>query len=319
MSDDFNAPALPALPLSPVKYRRQFLLPVVRNLSVDTSPIDTETSGLGQLTKPCCDHSDSESQNCHCDPNENASVTSAPYFRVKSILDRVLTLVLMTLALPLMAFVGLAILVLDGRPVFYRQTRVGRNGRHYQILKFRTMCPNAEKSTGAVWSCESDPRVTALGHWLRRLHLDELPQFFNVLKGDMNLIGPRPERPEFVSELMKDVPQYHERLRVRPGITGPAQLKLGYDQSVAGVRRKVILDLDYIQRSNPILDASILLATIPYVASNLVQRKQAFPTTQEIQVVAQVNLHAESERVDRAARFDIHSRVQPNLTADLVS
>jgi len=132
----------------------------------------------------------------------------ARYFEVKFAVDRVITAVLMVVALPLMLLIGLTILILDGRPVFYRQTRVGRNRRTFRIWKFRTMCRNAESDTGAVWSGAADPRVTVLGHWLRCSHLDELPQFFNVLIGDMNLIGPRPERPEIVRDLALELPNY---------------------------------------------------------------------------------------------------------------
>jgi lipopolysaccharide/colanic/teichoic acid biosynthesis glycosyltransferase len=115
----------------------------------------------------------------------------AAYFNYKPWIDRVITAMLMILALPVMVVVGLAILVRDGRPILYCQTRVGKAGRLFRIWKFRTMQRDAESQTGAVWSCVSDPRVTRLGWWLRSSHLDELPQLFNVLTGDMNLIGPR--------------------------------------------------------------------------------------------------------------------------------
>ena len=198
---------------------------------------------------------------------------------VKSAVDRMITAILMVVALPLMLLVGLAILILDGRPIFYRQTRVGKNGRAFRIWKFRTMCRNAENATGAVWSSATDPRVTPLGRWLRCSHLDELPQFFNVLAGDMNLIGPRPERPEFVRELARKLPCYRERLKVRPGITGLAQLHLGYDQSLADVQRKVMLDLEYIRTMSAIQDAKILATTIPHIARQLISKWRADPKT----------------------------------------
>ena len=137
-----------------------------------------------------------------------AAPRCARYFAVKPAVDCAVTALLMIVALPVMALIGLAILVCDGRPVLYRQTRVGRHGRVFRIWKFRTMCRDAESSTGAVWSSDTDPRVTTLGRWLRCSHLDELPQFFNVLVGDMHLIGPRPERPEFVRELLAELPCY---------------------------------------------------------------------------------------------------------------
>jgi len=201
------------------------------------------------------------------------------YFVVKSAVDRAITAVLMIVALPLMLLIALAILLLDGRPIFYRQKRVGKNGRVFRIWKFRTMCLNAESETGAVWSSASDARVTALGRWLRCSHLDELPQFFNVLVGHMNLIGPRPERPEFVRELVRELPSYRERLTVRPGITGLAQLRLGYDQSVADVGSKLVLDVEYIRTAKLITDIKILLVTIPYIAMNLLRKWKDDPKT----------------------------------------
>jgi lipopolysaccharide/colanic/teichoic acid biosynthesis glycosyltransferase len=214
---------------------------------------------------------------CHtapdaADPAPPAPSRCARYFAVKSVVDPVLTALLMLVALPLMAVVSLAIILCDGRPVFYRQTRVGKNGRVFRIWKFRTMCRHAESVTGAVWSSDCDPRVTALGRWLRCSHLDELPQFFNVLAGDMNLIGPRPERPEFVRELLAELPRYADRLGVRPGITGLAQLRFGYDQSLADVRRKTLLDSRYVRTASLLLDMQILLFTIPYVARQVCRR-----------------------------------------------
>ncbi len=200
------------------------------------------------------------------------AIECSKYFSMKSIIDRTFTAILMTIALPLMLLVGLLILLYEGRPVFYRQTRVGKNGRKFQILKFRTMCKDAERATGVVWSSASDPRVTALGRWLRCSHLDELPQFLNVLAGDMNLIGPRPERPEFVYEFERELPQYAARHKVRPGITGLAQLELGYDQSVAWVQNKTLLDLEYIKTASFFRDVKILLATLPYIAKELLFR-----------------------------------------------
>ncbi len=199
------------------------------------------------------------------------------YFAVKFAVDRMITAGLMVVALPIMLVVSLAILVLEGRPVFYRQTRVGKNGHPFRIWKFRTMCHYAEQATGAVWSHSSDPRVTPIGRWLRVSHLDELPQFLNVLVGDMNLIGPRPERPEFVRELAVELPYYLDRLNVRPGITGLAQLNLEYDQSIDDVQSKVLLDLEYIRTTNFRRDAMILLATIPYIARKLFKKLIADP------------------------------------------
>ncbi len=194
------------------------------------------------------------------------------YFTLKPIIDFAITGLLMVVAVPLMTAVGFAVLIFDGRPIFYRQIRLGKGGREFRIWKFRTMCHHAEGKTGAVWSNTSDPRVTPLGRWLRCSHLDELPQLVNVLVGEMSLIGPRPERPEFVHELSQELPFYRARLSVHPGITGLAQLHLGYDQSVADVQKKVLLDLKYIQTATFRQDAMILLRTIPYIVGKLVDK-----------------------------------------------
>lgn len=196
---------------------------------------------------------------------------ASPYFRVKPWVDRMITCVLLIPATPLMLVTAAAILVFDGKPVFYRQTRVGKRGRRFQILKFRSMSRDAERATGPVWSNDQDRRITPLGRWLRRSHLDELPQLINVVRGEMNLIGPRPERPEFVEQLAEQIPRYHGRLAVRPGITGLAQLRLGYDRSLADVARKVEIDLAYIESASPASDGKLLLDTVPYLLSKIVR------------------------------------------------
>ncbi len=213
---------------------------------------------------------------------ERTSVDVAPYFNYKPWVDRAITATLMVVALPVMAIVGLAILAKDGRPVFYRQTRVGKNGRLFRIWKFRTMQRDAESRTGAVWSCASDPRVTQLGQWLRSSHLDELPQFFNVLAGDMNLIGPRPERPEFVSELARELPFYLERIKVAPGITGLAQIRNGYDHSVADVRNKVLIDLEYLRSTSFCADMKLLAQTCLYIVDHLRENRSIGNPNQHI-------------------------------------
>ena len=147
-------------------------------------------------------------------------------------------------------------------PAVYRQTRVGRHGRTFTMYKFRSMRQDAEAGTGAVWAQSGDPRVTPVGRVMRRLHLDEIPQLVNVLKGDMALIGPRPERPEFTHVLALKLPGYMQRHRVRPGITGLAQLNLPPDSDLESVRRKLVLDLDYIDRSGLGIDLRIACATI---------------------------------------------------------
>jgi lipopolysaccharide/colanic/teichoic acid biosynthesis glycosyltransferase len=146
-------------------------------------------------------------------------------------------------------------------PVFYLQERVGKGGRVFKIVKFRTMTADAESESGPVWATRDDPRETRFGRFLRRGHLDELPQFWNVLKGDMSLIGPRPERPFFVEQFKRDIPDYTERLLVRPGITGWAQVNHDYDRTLDDVRRKVAYDRDYIRQMGWGIDFRIMIAT----------------------------------------------------------
>lgn len=150
-------------------------------------------------------------------------------------------------------------------PVFFRQTRVGRRGRLFEIFKLRTMVFDAEKQTGPVWAKENDPRVTSFGKFLRRSHIDEIPQLVNVLKGEMSIIGPRPERPEFVSNLSREIFDYQKRLKVSPGITGLAQVRHTYDATLRDVRKKVKLDLLYIKRMCFLTDFRIMLSTVAVV------------------------------------------------------
>ena len=145
-------------------------------------------------------------------------------------------------------------------PAIYRQTRVGKSGKPFELLKLRSMIQDAEKD-GPKWAASGDRRATPIGRFLRRFHLDELPQLFNVLKGEMALVGPRPERPEFVKELRQRIPEYMGRLRVLPGITGLAQLNLPPDTDLESVRRKLVLDLEYIDKASVLLDVSIILCT----------------------------------------------------------
>jgi exopolysaccharide biosynthesis polyprenyl glycosylphosphotransferase len=151
-------------------------------------------------------------------------------------------------------------------PLLYRQRRVGKSGKIFHIIKFRSMIDDAEKLTGAVWASKADSRVTTLGRFLRRSRLDELPQFWNILKGEMSLIGPRPERPEFVERLSKEIPYYRIRHAVRPGITGWAQVRYPYGASVEDSVRKLQYDLYYIKHQGPYIDSLILLHTLRVIA-----------------------------------------------------
>jgi len=150
-------------------------------------------------------------------------------------------------------------------PVLFRQVRVGKNGELFELYKLRTMIVDAEDQTGPVWAKEDDPRITPFGKFLRKSRIDEIPQLVNVLKGQMSLIGPRPERPEFVSKLCDEICDYQKRLKVRPGITGLAQIKQSYDATIKDVRKKVKLDLLYIKRMCFLTDLRILLGTVSVV------------------------------------------------------
>jgi lipopolysaccharide/colanic/teichoic acid biosynthesis glycosyltransferase len=196
--------------------------------------------------------------------------------RARVCLDFTLALVLMVLAAPVLVLVALVVKLTSRGPVIYSQTRTGKGGRPYTIYKIRTMAHHCESTTGACWSSPGDPRITLVGSFLRRTHLDELPQLWNVLRGDMSLVGPRPERPEFVTKLEKVVPGYRRRLEVRPGVTGLAQIQLQADIDVDSVRRKLVYDIYYIDRRSLWLDLRIILSTackvfaIPFALSRSV-------------------------------------------------
>lgn len=162
---------------------------------------------------------------------------------------------------PVLALIALAIKLDSRGPILYNQQRVGLFGDLFPMIKFRTMRMDAE-ANGPVWAAgDEDPRMTRIGCFLRRTHLDELPQLFNVLKGDMSLVGPRPERPCFVQELGRQIARYDQRLFIQPGMTGLAQVHYRYDQSIADVKRKLRFDLLYVKRMCLMLDARILAWT----------------------------------------------------------
>ncbi len=186
------------------------------------------------------------------------------YLPCKRVVEFMVALVLLVLGAPWIWLFALVVKLTSRGPAFYTQSRMGRHGRPFVIYKIRTMIHECESLTGPRWSIPGDPRITWMGSFLRRSHLDELPQLLNVLRGDMSLIGPRPERPEFMPELVRAYPNYGDRLAVRPGVTGLAQIQLPADQDLAGVRRKLVYDLYYIQHLSPWLDLRILLCTLPY-------------------------------------------------------
>ncbi|MFW6108436.1 MAG: sugar transferase [bacterium] len=183
------------------------------------------------------------------------------YAEFKRAIDILFALPGLIVALPVIAILAVLVKLTSKGPAFYLQERVGKNGHVFKIVKLRTMVADAESRTGPVWASADDPRETPLGRLLRRTHLDELPQLWNVLKGDMSLIGPRPERPVFVEQFKQQIPGYTDRLAVRPGITGWAQIRHVYDQSVEDVREKVRYDREYIQRMGWGIDLRIMWAT----------------------------------------------------------
>jgi sugar transferase (PEP-CTERM system associated) len=184
---------------------------------------------------------------------------------LKRISDVLMALVLLVLLAPLLAAVAIAIKLDSQGPVLFSQERLGRGRRAYKIYKFRSMVENAEKDSGPVWAKEGDSRVTRVGRIMRKLRIDELPQFWNVLKGEMSFVGPRPEREVFIKELEKQIPYYGARLSVKPGITGWAQINYPYGASVEDAVEKLNYDLFYIKNMSFFMDLLIILRTIKIV------------------------------------------------------
>ena len=183
------------------------------------------------------------------------------YVACKPGLEFAAALVLFFLAAPLILLSALLVRLTSAGPVLYAHTRVGKNGRLFTLYKIRTMIHDCEKASGVRWSRPGDPRITPVGAFLRKTHLDELPQLWNVLRGDMSLVGPRPERPEFTARLGRAITYYSDRLAVRPGVTGLAQVQLPADTDLDSVRRKLAYDLYYIRTLNGWLDFRLIACT----------------------------------------------------------
>ncbi|PHS14115.1 MAG: hypothetical protein COA78_06135 [Blastopirellula sp.] len=194
--------------------------------------------------------------------NYKPNQKSFKYLKCRFAFDRLAAFILIIVLGPLLLLLGMIVQITSQGPAIYTQTRLGQYGRKFRIFKFRSMSVNAEKSTGAIWAKLKDPRVTIIGRFLRRSHLDELPQLFNVVMGDMTLIGPRPERPEIATTLDNLIESYNDRLLVRPGMTGLAQVSLPADTDLSGVRRKTIMDREYIENAKLFLDIHILFCTL---------------------------------------------------------
>ena len=180
---------------------------------------------------------------------------------LQSLYSMTIAFVAALVTLPIMALVAMAVKLSSSGPALYRQRRVGKNDVPFMLYKFRSMYTDAEAESGAVWAKKDDPRITPVGRWLRRLRLDELPQLFNVLKGDMSVVGPRPERPEFVAELERRIPYYRQRHCIKPGITGWAQINHKYGDTIEDTIIKLEYDLYYIKNLAPALDAFIMFHT----------------------------------------------------------
>jgi sugar transferase (PEP-CTERM system associated) len=184
---------------------------------------------------------------------------------IKRVFDVAVSLVLLVITFPILLLAMLAIVLESGRPVFYRQERVGQGGETFTILKLRSMCQDAEKDGTPQWAGPRDSRVTRVGQFLRRSRIDELPQLFNVLRGDMSFVGPRPERPFFVAQLLEDIPYYEVRHSVKPGITGWSQVRYPYGASVEDALAKLQYDLYYVKNHSLFLDLLILVDTVQVV------------------------------------------------------
>ena len=181
---------------------------------------------------------------------------------VKRGLDIFVSALVLIVTSPLILILAILVRATSKGPAIYKQTRVGRNFNTFTMFKFRTMYDDAESKSGPTWVSDNDSRITPLGGWLRKLRLDELPQFLNVLKGEMSLVGPRPERPYFVEQFKKQIPLYSRRLRVRPGITGWAQVKWKYDASLQDVKEKTKYDLFYVENMSLTMDFKIIINTL---------------------------------------------------------
>ncbi|MFO0842168.1 MAG: sugar transferase [Gemmataceae bacterium] len=208
------------------------------------------------------------------------------YAHVKAAIDLVVACLLALPAVPVILLAALLVKLTSKGPAFYTQKRLGQGGKPFTIVKLRTMRHNCEAVSGPRWSLPGDPRVTPVGWFLRASHLDELPQLLNVLRGEMSLIGPRPERPEFVPQLEKELGAYRQRLNVRPGVTGLAQVLLPPDSDIESVRRKLAHDLFYIRELTPWLDLRLMLCTGLYALAipfRVTSRLVGLPTSWEIE------------------------------------
>lgn len=224
-------------------------------------------------------------------------VSGGLYIAVKPVTDALAATVLLILTSPLIAAAIVLVKLTSPGPAIYSQVRVGLRGRRFTIYKIRSMRYRCEDSSGPIWSKGRDTRVTPVGRVLRKTHIDELPQLWNVIRGDMSLVGPRPERPEFVPTLRRALPHYDERHRVRPGLTGLAQLQQAPDIDLESVRRKLVCDLHYVLKPSLSMDLRILGGTLFHVLGipfSVTGRVLRVPRRESIERVA----HPAAEPVD---------------------
>ena len=203
------------------------------------------------------DHSNADTRSA------GRTTPGASFDRVKRIVDIAGALVCLIALTPVLVFSCIWILLIDGRPVFYSQWRVGHSGWFFRLHKLRTMKTDAEQDGQARFAQGNDPRILPGCAWMRKSHIDELPQLWNILKGQMSLVGPRPERPEIIETLRQSMPKIERRLLVMPGLTGLAQVRNGYTSNAQGARKKLAYDLRYLRNRNIWQEIKLLISTIP--------------------------------------------------------
>jgi lipopolysaccharide/colanic/teichoic acid biosynthesis glycosyltransferase len=223
-----------------------------------TSDVATYSESLGQATELQAAEYD---QAIDDRVSEESMIWRGWYSKLKVAAEFVIATALLIPAMPLIVLSIALVKLSSPGPAIYAQRRIGQHGRIFVLYKIRTMLHDCERLSGPQWSTNGDSRITPVGRFLRRTHLDELPQLINILRGEMSLIGPRPERPEFVTQLERAIPHYRDRLLIRPGLTGLAQVQLPPDSDLDGVRRKLACDLYYVRWYRPSLDVRIVFAT----------------------------------------------------------
>jgi lipopolysaccharide/colanic/teichoic acid biosynthesis glycosyltransferase len=192
---------------------------------------------------------------------DRGSAIKECYEIIRPSVDRALALMMLIITFPIILLAIILVRLNSRGPSIYTQKRVGLNGTAFTIFKIRTMYQDSERTSGPRWSAPGDPRITSVGRFLRSSHVDELPQLVNILRGEMSFVGPRPERPEFVEQLERALPDYRRRLLVRPGLTGLAQVQQPPDTDLFSVRRKLNYDLYYVNQLNPWLDVRLIFGT----------------------------------------------------------